>query len=113
MFLIQYQIYTNDADIVCLFDVLTSVNTICNPNVNAKYRFEKSSIRSFWSLRNILRNDIFNKADSLGIDTTQTLLVGHSAGAILSIYTQFWMLQRFQLKFVILLYPLLIIIIVK
>jgi predicted esterase len=40
-------------------------------------------------LRNILRNDIFNKADSLGIDTTQTLLVGHSAGAILSIYTQF------------------------
>ncbi|MBK8673606.1 MAG: hypothetical protein IPN93_11745 [Bacteroidetes bacterium] len=89
VFLIQYQIYTNDADIVCLFDVLTSVNTICNPNVNAKYRFEKSSIRSFWSLRNILRNDIFNKADSLGIDTTQTLLVGHSAGAILSIYTQF------------------------
>jgi hypothetical protein len=89
VFLIEYQVYTNDADLVCLFDVATSVGTICNPNVNAKYRFEKSSIRSFWSLRNILRNDIFNKADTLGIDTTQTLLVGHSAGAILSIYTQF------------------------
>ena len=90
VFLIQYQVFTNDPDIVCLFDVQNqNTGTICIPTPNAKYRFEKSSIRSFWSLRNILRNDIFNIADSLGIDTTQTLLVGHSAGAILSLYTQF------------------------
>jgi hypothetical protein len=90
VFLIQYQVFTNDPDIVCLFDGQNqNTGTICIPTPNAKYRFEKSSIRSFWSLRNILRNDIFNKADSLGIDTAQTLLVGHSAGAILSLYTQF------------------------
>jgi acetyl esterase/lipase len=87
--LIEYQVFNNDIDISCLFDFGTPVGPICQPGVNAKYRFEKSSIRSFWSLRNILRNDIFNKADSLNIDTTNVLLVGHSAGAILSLYTQF------------------------
>jgi hypothetical protein len=87
--MIKYEVF-NEPEVRCLFDFNDQiVGSVCNPTSNARFRFEKSSIRSFWSLRNILRNDIFNKADSLSIDTTQTLLVGHSAGAILSIYTQF------------------------
>ena len=87
--MIKYEVF-NEPEVRCLFDFNDQIiGNICNPTTNARFRFEKSSIRSFWSLRNILRNDIFNKADSLGIDTTNLLLVGHSAGAILSIYTQF------------------------
>ncbi|MBK7505041.1 MAG: T9SS type A sorting domain-containing protein [Bacteroidetes bacterium] len=87
--MIKYEVFS-EPEVRCLFDANDFIiGNICIPTPNARFRFEKSSIRSFWSLRSILRKDIFDKADSLGIDTTQVLLVGHSAGAILSLYTQF------------------------
>jgi hypothetical protein len=71
-------------------DILLAVSLahICNTSLAhwVKFQQKKASLKSFWSLRKIIRD--YTRADSVSkysIDTTQMILVGHSAGAFLAL----------------------------
>jgi hypothetical protein len=71
-------------------DVLLAVSLahICNTSLAhwVKFKQKQASLKSFWSLRKIIKD--FTRADSVekySIDTTQMILVGHSAGAFLTL----------------------------
>lgn len=70
-----------------------SLGHVCNTVVtdSVKYLQERASYRSFWSLRKLIR-DKTATIDSLlanNIDINNMLLVGHSAGGFLTLYSLF------------------------
>ena len=97
VFVFHYLVNENDPPLLRIFDIPSLFGVpiapipgqIITPQVADKYRFEQASIRSFWSFRKVMRTDYLNKADTLGIDTTQMIIAAHSAGAILALYNTF------------------------
>lgn len=55
----------------------------------SKGDFEFASLKAFWSFRKLLSEIKTDSFPAYGIDTNKVFLVGHSAGAILSIYSTF------------------------
>ncbi|MBX7226777.1 MAG: hypothetical protein K1X55_12165, partial [Chitinophagales bacterium] len=55
----------------------------------SKGDFEFASLKAFWSFRKLLSEFKTDSFPAYGIDTNKVFLVGHSAGAILSIYSTF------------------------
>lgn len=89
VFVLNYQVATGIEKL--LLDL--SLAHVCNTTVSntVKHLQQKTSYRSFWSLRKVIREKT-STSDSLNannIDIDNMIMVGHSAGGFLTLYSLF------------------------